>query len=240
MIPKIIHYCWFGRGPMPELVLKCIESWHKFMPDWEYKLWSEDNFDVNMMPYTAEAYAAKKYAFVSDVARLWALRQYGGVYLDTDVEVFKSLEPLLKYSAFVGFEGSKRMPIGTCVMGTVPQGDWISEMCNTYSPTKHFVKENGEYDVTTNTTFLTENMCRNGFVANGKQQQYKDLTVLPTEYFSPRQTTGEYLRTENTYCDHLFCASWADTPKGLKGNILSLFPPQARIKLIKLKRLVIG
>lgn len=240
MIPKTIHYCWFGRGPMPELVQNCIESWHKYMPDWEFKLWNEDSFDVNMMPYTAEAYQAKKYAFVSDVARLWALREFGGVYLDTDVEAFKSLEPLLTYQAFVGFEGSKIMPIGTCVIGTVPHGEWITEQCEAYSPTKHFVKENGEYDVTTNTTFLTTNMCRNGFVANGKQQQYKDLTVLPVEYFSPRHTTGEYIRTENTYCDHHFCASWAEKNKGLKGTILSLFTPQMRIKLIKLKRRILG
>ena len=89
MIPKIIHYCWFGKGPMPELAVKCIESWHKYMPDWEYVLWNEDNFDVSSYPYTQEAYNAKKYAFVSDVARLVALKKFGGVYFDVDFEVFK-------------------------------------------------------------------------------------------------------------------------------------------------------
>lgn len=240
MIPKIIHYCWFGRGEMPELVRNCIESWHKYMPDWEFKLWTEDNFDVNLMPYTAESYAAGKYAFVSDVARLWVLREYGGVYLDTDVEVFKNMEPLLQYQAFVCFEGSKKMPIATCVIGTEPHGIWITEQCENYSQDKHFIDGNGHYDMTSNTTFLTACMKKNGFVANGKQQQYKDLTVLTSDFFSPRQTTGEYFFTDNTYCDHLFCASWTDKQKGFKSAILSLFGPKMRTGIIKLKRRLLG
>ena len=98
---------------------------------------------------------------MSDVARLWVLKEYGGVYLDTGVEVFKSMDALLEHSAFVGVEGSKKMPVGTCVIGTVPHGEWITEQCEAYSQTKHFIKENGEYDTTPNTIFLTENMCRN-------------------------------------------------------------------------------
>ena len=113
MIPKIIHYCWFGHGEMPDLAQKCIASWHKYMPDWDFKLWNEDVFDVSIVPYTKEAYEAKKFAFVSDYVRLWALFKEGGLYLDTDVEVFKSFDDLLKYNAFAGFEGSKHMPVGT-------------------------------------------------------------------------------------------------------------------------------
>ena len=104
MIPKVIHYCWFGRNPLPPLALKCIESWKKFFPDYEIKEWNEDNFDINIIPYTKEAYEAKKYAFVSDYARFWILYQYGGVYFDTDVEVIKDMRPLVVCGNFMGKE----------------------------------------------------------------------------------------------------------------------------------------
>ena len=111
MIPKTIHYCWFGKSEMPELAKKCIASWHKYMPEYEYKLWNEDNFDVYSVPYTKEAYDVKKYAFVSDYVRLYALNKEGGIYLDVDFEVFKSFEDLLHWDAFAGFEGSKHSPL---------------------------------------------------------------------------------------------------------------------------------
>lgn len=114
MIPKIIHYCWFGRGEMPQLAKECIASWHKYMPDWEYKLWNEDNFDVNCTAYSREAYEAKKYAFVSVYVRLWVLCNEGGLYLDTDVEVFKPFDDLLCHRTFAGFEGSKYIPVCKC------------------------------------------------------------------------------------------------------------------------------
>ena len=107
-IPKRIHYCWFGKSDFPELAQRCIASWHQFMPDFEYKLWNEDNFDVKSHPYTEEAYAEGKYAFVSDYVRLYALEREGGMYLDVDFMVYKSFEVLLAYKAFAGFEGSKR------------------------------------------------------------------------------------------------------------------------------------
>ena len=113
MIPKIIHYCWFGKGQMPELVLECIDSWEKILPSYDMRLWNEDNFDVSTAPqYVREAYAAKKYAFVSDYVRLWALEQYGGLYMDVDFEVYKSFDDLMEqYDAFAGYEGSKKNPV---------------------------------------------------------------------------------------------------------------------------------
>ena len=107
MIPKKIHYCWFGRGQMPPMALKCIESWHRYMPDYEYKLWNEDNFDINSVPYVKEAYEARKFAFVTDYVRLYALFSEGGIYMDTDVEVLKPYDDLLELSGFTGYEGSK-------------------------------------------------------------------------------------------------------------------------------------
>ena len=104
MIPKIIHYCWFGRNPLPPLAEKCIASWREFLPDYEIKEWNEDNFDVNIIPYTADAYNAKKYAFVSDYARFWILYKYGGLYFDTDVEVIKSMDDIVERGPFMGCE----------------------------------------------------------------------------------------------------------------------------------------
>ena len=104
MIPKIIHYCWFGRNPLPESATKCIASWRKFFPDYEIKEWNEDNFDINIIPYTAEAYSVKKYAFVSDYARFWILYHYGGLYFDTDVEVIKNMYDIIDRGPFMGIE----------------------------------------------------------------------------------------------------------------------------------------
>ena len=239
MIPKIIHYCWFGRGEMPELAKKCITSWHEYMPDWEYKLWNEDCFDVNSVAYAKEAYEAKKYAFVSDYVRLEALHAEGGVYLDTDVEVFKSFEDLLHFDAFAGFEGSKHLPVGTCVMASKANGLWVDEMLGEYK-NRHFVKGDGSYDLTTNVQFITAKMCEEGFVTNGKEQEYKDLHVFPVEYFSPRNTMGEYVQTDRTYCNHLGLGTWENSNLGWKSRLLKLIGRRNRIRLIKLKRRLIG
>ena len=239
MIPKTIHYCWFGRGAMPQLAKDCIASWHKFMPDWEYKLWNEDNFDVEAVPYTKEAYEEKKYAFVSDYVRLWALEREGGIYLDTDVEIFKPFDDLLACYAFAGFEGSKHMPIGTCVMASVAQGEWVREMLDAYK-CRHFVNSEGKNDLTTNVQFITKIMCENGLVTDGKEQIYKDLHVFPVDYFCPRQTTGEYLKTENTYCDHLGMGSWLENNKCWKNKFGKIVGEKTMINLIKLKRMIFG
>ncbi len=239
MIPKKIHYCWFGRGEMPELAQRCIASWHKFMPDWEYKLWNEENFDVNSIPYTKEAYAAGKFAFVSDYVRLWASENEGGVYLDTDVEVFRSLDPLLSYKAFAGFEGSKHKPVGTCVMASEPHGQWIKEMLSVYDGL-HFIMPDGAPDLTTNVQRLTAVMAVNGLKQDGEEQDYKDLHVFPVDYFCPRLTTGEYFRTENTYCDHLGLDSWSEKEGGWKAKVGCLLGRKIMTRLIKLKRKLIG
>lgn len=239
MIPKTIHYCWFGRGPMPELALKCIESWHKFMPDWKYKLWNEDNFDVNSILYTKESYEAKKYAFVSDFVRLKALYEEGGVYMDVDFEVYKSFDYLLDNDAFAGFEGSKHLPVMMGVCASKAGGEWIKEMLCSYDG-KHFVND-GKLDLTPNVTFLTRIMNVNGLNQNGAEQYYKDLHIYPVEYFSPRHTTGEYIKTNNTYCEHLGLNSWSSGEKNdLKKIIKKIVGQQCMIRLIKLKRKLLG
>lgn len=238
MIPKIIHYCWYGRSEMPEVAQKCIASWHELMPDWEYKLWNEDNFDINRVPYTKEAYEAKKFAFVSDYVRLWALNFEGGVYLDTDVEVLKPFDDLMHYTAFAGFEASKFLPVGTCVMASEARGEWITEMLGAYNK-RHFLVD-GKLDYTTNVQFITALMVKNGFRQDGSEQDYQGLHVFPVDYFSPRHTTGEYLRTENTYCDHHGVGSWADQIRGWKSLVGRMLGQRNMVRLIKMKRRLFG
>ena len=239
MIPPIIHYCWFVRGEMPQLAKDCIASWHKYMPGWEYKLWNEDNFDVYSVPYTKEAYEAKKYAFVSDYVRLFALNKEGGVYLDVDFEIYKPFDDLLQWNAFAGFEGSKHSPVMMGVIASRPDGMWVKEQLDNYQG-RHFVNSDGSFDMTTNVKFVTERMREQGFVQNGKEQDFKDLHVFPVDYFCPRQTTGEYFRTENTYCEQIGLNSWSGNEDGWKTKIGRIVGPRNMMRLIKLKRKLFG
>lgn len=235
MIPKIIHYCWFGRGEMSQLAKDCIASWHEHMPDYEYKLWNEDNVDINSVPYAKEAYETGVYAFVSDYVRLWALCNEGGLYLDTDVKVFKPFDELLKYKAFAGFEGSKHLPVGTCVMASEAHGEWVTEMLEVYRD-RHFLLPDGSRDMTSNVQRFTAIMALKGFRQDGSEQEYKDLHVFPVEYFCPRQTTGEYFRTDKTYSDHLGVGSWTEEGARWKKWMRKLVGQKNMTRLIKLKR----
>lgn len=237
MIPKIIHYCWFGRGDMPELALKCIESWHRYMPDYEYKLWNEDNFDITSNQYVKEAYESKKFAFVTDYVRLYALYTEGGIYMDTDVEVLKPYDDLLSLSAFTGYEGSKHLPPVTGTMASEAGGEWVKEQLEAYDSI-HFINADGSLDTTTNTTRISEIMKAGGFIQNGKKQEYKGMTIFPVNYFCPRQTTGEVLIDEETYCDHHFMGSWSDG-KNIP-ILLKVIGQKNMIRLIKIKRKLIG
>ena len=223
---------------MPDLALRCIESWHKFMPDYEFKLWNEDNFDIHFCQYTKEAYEAHKYAFVSDVARLFALNKEGGLYLDVDFVVYKSFDDLLQLTAFAGFEGSKTSPLMMGVVASEPSGIWVGEQLKLYSSKKFII--NGQEDLTPNVRLITDNMVIDGFCPNGQEQDYKDLHVFPVEYFCPRQTTGEYFYTKNTYCEQLGESSWAKRAPTWKTKILSLFGQHNRIRIIKIKRRLFG
>ena len=214
-IPKIIHYCWFGGKPMPELVERCIASWKKHMPEWEYRLWTEDNFDIASAPqYVLEAYEAKKYAFVSDYVRLWALEQEGGVYLDTDVEVLRSFEPLLHDTAFIGLEESKSLLPGTCVMGCMADCQWVRDMLSIYDNAR-FTSEDGTIDLTTNVQRMGERMIIGG-LQHKRQLQYLPqwgLRIYTHDYFSPITSTRVMRKTKNTYSIHHFAGSWVDSKK---------------------------
>lgn len=224
---------------MPQLAKDCISSWHKFMPDWEYMLWNEDDFDVYSVPYTKEAYEAKKYAFVSDYVRLWALEHEGGVYMDVDFEVYKPFDDLLHWDAFAGFEGSKHLPLMMGVIASRPDGIWVKEQLNYYQG-RHFMNNDGTLDLTTNVRFVTEHMREHGFVQDGKEQKYKDLHIFPVDYFCPKQTTGEYFHTKNTYCEHRGLSSWAETDVWWKTGVVKMVGQKNMTRLIKMKRKLFG
>lgn len=237
MIPKRIHYCWFGRGPIPAIAQKCIESWRRYMPDWEYFFWNEDNFDVTLFPYAQEAYEARQFAFVSDVARLMALKEFGGVYLDVDFEVYKPFDSLLNNYAFAGFEGSKHNPVMMGVIGSISEGKWVSQQLERYC-NRHFWVD-GKADLTTNVRFITDRMIEQGFKPNGQEQDFMDLHVYPVDYFCPKLTTGEYKRTNNTYCEQVSEeSSWAVL--SVKDRIVRRLPSRMRVFLIKTKRFLLG
>lgn len=240
LIPKVIHYCWFGRGVMPELVQDCITSWHTHMPDWKYQLWNEDNFDVSTAPqYVQEAYAAKKYAFVSDYVRLWALEREGGLYMDVDFEVYKPFDDLMEqYDAFAGYEGSKRNPVMMGVIAAKAHHPWIQGMMQTYE-SRVFLKEDSSLDMTPNTGYFLSWMQERGFIADGVEKDWSGVHILPVECFCPGLTTGENLRCERTYCEHKGLHSWSGNG-GWKNKVLSLVSPQMKSKLIKLKRKILG
>lgn len=240
MIPKIIHYCWFGRGEMPELVKQCIASWHRHMPDWEYRSWSEENFDIASAPaYVQEAYAAKKYAFVSDYVRLWALEREGGLYMDVDFEVYKAFDDLMdKYDAFAGYEGSKSNPVMMGVIAANVHHPWTKGMLQTYNQ-RSFINADGSYDMTPNTGYFLNWMQERGFEADGKEKDFMGVHILSVECFCPRLTTGENLHCEHTYCEHKGLHSWS-ADGGWKEKLLSIFGEKWKTKLIKLKRKLLG
>ena len=206
MIPKHIHYCWFGGNPLPELAKHCIASWRKFCPDYEITEWNEQNFDIEMNAYVKEAYENKKWAFVSDVARLYALVNYGGIYMDTDVEVVKPLEGLLQYEAVSGFESETQIPTG--LMAAEANQKLFLELLHEYDEA-HFLKPDGELDLTTNVTRITNICLKYGLVQNNQRQTLNGFTLLPKDYLCPKDyMTKEINLTDNTLCIHHFDGSW--------------------------------
>lgn len=213
MIPKIIHYCWFGRGEMPDLILKCIDSWKRYLPEYELRLWNEDNFDINLYPYAAEAYMERKFAFVSDVCRLYVLKEFGGIYLDSDVEILKSLDDLLsKHAAFSGFEDNNLMPTG--LMASEKNGAWVSDLL-AYYDNRSFYLADKTLDMTPNTEIITRFMKEKGFeICNSFQERDGYCAIYASEYFCPKSwKTKEINVTTNTYCIHHFAGSWLPTER---------------------------
>lgn len=236
MIPKTIHYCWFGRGPKPELAKRCIESWKEYCPDYEIKEWNEDNFDLDMYPYVREAYDNRKFAFVTDVVRLYALLKEGGIYMDTDVEVLKPLDSLCEYEAVSGFEAEARIPTG--LMACRDSHPLFQEMLNDYDGL-HFVRKDGSLDLTTNVTRITNVCLRHGFVPNGKLQTIAGFTLLPQDYLCPKDfETKKVHLTKNTLCIHHFDGSWKKKSDKIKSIFIAKLGPKTTKYLVYIKNVL--
>jgi hypothetical protein len=239
MIPKIIHYCWFGRGRMPVLAVRCMDSWKKYLPGYELRLWNEDNFDVHSVPYVREAWESRKYAFVTDYVRLFAIYHCGGIYMDTDVEVLKNMDDLLHLPGFSGFESGTEVPTG--IIACEQHNDWAKEQLFWYNG-KHFLKADGKPDMTSNVQIISGIMAANGFLLKNSYQVYKNcMHIFPKEYFCPKSSTGILTITPNTYCIHHFAASWETWKQKTKRIFFQkILGPGITDFLIRTKRKLLG
>lgn len=210
-IPKILHYCWFGRGELPELTIRCMESWKQYLPDYQIVRWDEDNFDIQSNRFVKEAYAARKFAFVSDYVRLHALYTQGGIYLDTDVQVLKPLDPFLEHEAFSGFETTKT--ISTAVVGA-EAGSQIVRAFMQYYKDRPFIKPDGNMDITTNVKIITEYCRLRGFSPDNRYQVLDGFTLYPKDTFCPLDWNPDHSKIaerpipEESYTVHHFAGSW--------------------------------
>ncbi len=229
-IPKVIHYCWFGKKPLPELALKCINSWKKYFPDYEIKQWNEENFDVNCIPYVREAYECQKYAFVSDYARFWILYKYGGIYFDTDVEVLQSFAPILERGSYMGCEcdggNSEKNAVNPGLGIAVAPGLGIVKTILDYYESIHFVKDNGEIDTDTVVSKTTRILKQYGMKDIPGIQEIAGIVIYPKIYFCPDEEarkSGKY--DKRTFSAHHYTASWRDEKfnKKLKNPIWRYF-----------------
>lgn len=207
-IPKVIHYCWFGGNPLPEKVRSCIDSWRKFCPDYKIVLWNEDNYDVRKNRYIEEAYQAGKWAFVSDYARLDVVYRYGGIYLDTDVELLNKIDFLLKETVFFAME-KQNFQIATGLGFGAEKGNaTIKELMDIYESLS-FVKEDGSYNLVACPRYTTDYFIEKGYIVKDDTQRIGESLILASEYFCPMDfRTGVIEKTNNTLGIHLYEASW--------------------------------
>lgn len=223
MIPKIIHYCWFGKKPLPETALKCIRSWRRYFPDYEIWQWSEvtreENgadgvadkvmaFDIESVIYTKEAYEARKYAFVSDYVRFMVLERYGGVYFDTDVEVIKDMSPIIERGPYMGCEMKNGVVNPGLGIAAEPHMELYKEILANYGGMR-FLNNDGSMNGYSMIPMVTEMMKRDGLKDGEHVQMVRGVWVYPVEYFNPLDSlTGRLYLTENTYSIHWYDASW--------------------------------
>jgi len=205
-IPKIIHYCWFGKKEKSDKIKKMIDSWRKNCPEYEIIEWNEENFDIHINKYAEQAYEKGKYAFVADVARVYALTTVGGIYLDTDVEILKPLDDILNADMIIGFQD--KVNINTGLIISKKNNKFMQEMLEQYS-TRNFIKADGNLDVTTNVRIFTNSLVAKGLILNDKMQILEGIKIYPSDYFCPIDyESGKKNITSSTYAIHWFESSW--------------------------------
>lgn len=243
MIPKIIHYCWFGGKPLPKSALKCICSWERNLPNYEIRRWDESNFDVNAIPYIKEAYSVGKYAFVSDYARFWILYHYGGVYFDTDVEVLKSIDDIISKGNFLGVEQQNEDEVTInpgLGLGVEKNNPLLKELIEIYQ-NSHFILEDGTLCMKNIVEITTGLLFNKGLVNTTETQQCDGFTIYPKEYFCPIDYRTRELRiTEKTRTIHHFAESWVPKSTRFKNAIGRLFGNKFLQGLIWVKRFLKG
>ena len=206
-IPRIIHYCWFGKGKLPSLAEKCINSWKKYCPEYKIVCHNEENFDITGNRYAKEAYEAGKWAFVSDYVRLKVLYDEGGIYFDTDVELIKPIDKLIEENGYMGFDDNGVISTGlgfACEKGN----ELVGALLKDYEDIP-FILPDGSYDMTPCPERNTKTMERLGMDLSNKDQVFMGIHMLPEDYLCPmKYYTGRKIITKNTYSIHHFCASW--------------------------------
>ena len=237
MIPKVIHYCWFGGKPLPELAKKCIASWKKYCPDYEIKEWNEANYDFSGCEYAQEAYKAKKYAFVSDCARFDILYQFGGIYFDTDVELIKPIDEIIERGAFMGVEDlsigeeTEKIYVAPGLGIAAEAGMKLYKELLDFYHTIHFINSDGSYNLETVVSYTTKILFNHGLKISKKIQDVNGITIYPKEYFNPCDMhTKNIVITEKTVSIHHYAGSWLSKKEKFKrlvkkivGNKIYLF-----------------
>ncbi len=217
MIPKKIHYCWFGRNPKPKLYRKCISSWQQYCPDYEIIEWNEDNYDYQQHPYLQWCYDHQKWAFLCDFARLLILKEHGGIYLDADVEVIRPLDGLLEYDAFLGFENETYINTGLG-FGCAKQHPVADVLLQPYLMAEQ--EDDGSFRLTPCPRLNTKVLLPYGLKQNGAKQQVYGAEILPVEYLNPYDDpTGRLIKTENTFSIHWFGKSWMNKRTILRSKL---------------------
>lgn len=243
MIPKIIHFCWFGKNEHSPLVKMCIESWKRHLPDYKIMLWNEETFDVNSVLWTKEAYSKKKWAFVSDYVRLYALKKYGGVYLDTDVEVIKDFSCLLLNKSYVSSFVEKYL-ISAGFIACEEGHQFVKELLKYYE-NKHFIDENGKVNQTMNPLIFTKKAMKYFMINFGTTEFISNsVSIFSHDYFMPYKKNmfmektdhKSYHLTNNTFTIHHDMGSWAkkNLPR-FKGIMRLVLPENVYLYLKKIR-----
>lgn len=228
MIPKVIHYCWFGKNELPKNVAKCIESWRKYCPDYQIIQWNESNYDIQKNKFMYDAYTHKKWAFVSDYARLDIIYNNGGIYLDTDVEILKSIDDLLSNKSFTGLEAYDSVNTGLCI-GAESKLGIIKNIRDLYDKESFII--NGKINEKTCVEITTNYLKKLGFVEKNQNQIIADLSIYATEYFCPIEPGSRKNKTtNNTYSIHWYDATWKEESDFMKKINFYLIPYKKKLK----------